>query len=210
MANVPHSGLTGADLHESKGVAAAAANTIFVADGAGSGTFQTLPAAAISGLANPFGASLLHVQEGQAAGVGTSNVATAGVFLNQVLNTVKTNEITGASLATNLISLPAGTYYVDARASYFQSTASGSVCKVLAVFFNNTLGLTVATSNGVYLTNAGASFIGIQGEVSLTGRFTLAATSSMSLQLYKSFANVAQPTGLVPEVYSDVKIWKVA
>lgn len=37
MANVEHSGLTGSDLHEPKGVAAASNNSVYVADGAGSG-----------------------------------------------------------------------------------------------------------------------------------------------------------------------------
>lgn len=42
MANVAHSGLTGADLHEPKGVAAATANQVYVADGAASGAWTTL------------------------------------------------------------------------------------------------------------------------------------------------------------------------
>lgn len=37
-----HKDLTGADLHEPKGVAAAAANNVYVADGAGSGTWKKL------------------------------------------------------------------------------------------------------------------------------------------------------------------------
>lgn len=42
-----HSTLTGTDLHESKGAAAAAANTVAVADGLGSATWKGLPVAAI-------------------------------------------------------------------------------------------------------------------------------------------------------------------
>lgn len=210
MANVPHSGLTGADLHESKGVAAATANTIFVADGAGSGSFQTLPAAAISGLANPFGASLFHIQETQAAGVSTTNSTTINSFVNHVFNTVKTNEIAGASLVANAILLPAGTYWVDAAMSYFQATFSGSVCKTMAVLFNNTTGTTLATSRGIYMSYAGANALSYQGEVTLQGRFTLAAPSTLNVQMYKNIANRAQAMGLVTEVYSDCKIWKVA
>lgn len=37
---VAHASLTGADLHEPKGAASASANTVYVADGAGSGTWQ--------------------------------------------------------------------------------------------------------------------------------------------------------------------------
>lgn len=39
---VQHSALTGAELHEPKGVAAASANTVYVANGSGSGAWTTL------------------------------------------------------------------------------------------------------------------------------------------------------------------------
>ena len=47
MPNVAHSNLTSANLHEPKGVAAASANTIYVANGAGSGTWQALSIAVL-------------------------------------------------------------------------------------------------------------------------------------------------------------------
>lgn len=43
-----HSTLTGADLHEPKGAAAAAANTVYVANGAGSGTWQKVASGQIN------------------------------------------------------------------------------------------------------------------------------------------------------------------
>lgn len=43
-----HSTLTGADLHEPKGVAAASANAVYVANGAGSGTWQTLTTSSLN------------------------------------------------------------------------------------------------------------------------------------------------------------------
>jgi len=59
---------------------------------------------------------LLHVQDekgtlvhGGSASAGTDNI--------RVLNTVVTNEISGASLSSNQITLPAGTYFVEALAS---------------------------------------------------------------------------------------------
>jgi hypothetical protein len=44
LANVAHKNLTGADLHEPKGADAAAANKVYVSNGAGSGTWQKLTA----------------------------------------------------------------------------------------------------------------------------------------------------------------------
>lgn len=42
MANVPHNQLTGADLHEPKGVATATVGQVYIADGAGSGDWTDL------------------------------------------------------------------------------------------------------------------------------------------------------------------------
>lgn len=43
-----HADLTGAELHEPKGAASAAVNTVYVADGAGSGTWKTLEAGSMN------------------------------------------------------------------------------------------------------------------------------------------------------------------
>ena len=48
MANSGHETLTGSDLHEPKGVAASAINKVYVANGAGSGTYQQVAAAQIN------------------------------------------------------------------------------------------------------------------------------------------------------------------
>ena len=54
MANVSHNSLTGADLHEPKGVAAVAANRVYVSTGSGSGTWAQVPKEALAPTANPF------------------------------------------------------------------------------------------------------------------------------------------------------------
>lgn len=48
MANVQHSALTGADLHEPKGAASASAGQVYVANGAGSGVWSRLARGAIT------------------------------------------------------------------------------------------------------------------------------------------------------------------
>lgn len=45
---VQHSSLTGADLHEPKGVATATVGTVYVANGASSGTWTSVPATSVS------------------------------------------------------------------------------------------------------------------------------------------------------------------
>lgn len=47
MADVEHSQLPDELLHEPKGASTAAAGTVYVADGAGSGSFEKLPTASI-------------------------------------------------------------------------------------------------------------------------------------------------------------------
>lgn len=48
MANVEHSTLTGSDLHEPKGITGAAANEVYVADGAGSGSWSAIDSTVIA------------------------------------------------------------------------------------------------------------------------------------------------------------------
>ena len=61
---VDHASLTGAALHEPKGIDAAAANTVYIADGAGSGSWSTLthsnlPSGSLVGFSNTQSSSLI-------------------------------------------------------------------------------------------------------------------------------------------------------
>jgi hypothetical protein len=47
MPDIQHANITGAELHEPKGVAGASANTVYVANGSGSGTWQQVTASQI-------------------------------------------------------------------------------------------------------------------------------------------------------------------
>ena len=48
MANVQHASLTGSDIHEPKGANSASANTVYVANGSGSGTWQAVASGQIN------------------------------------------------------------------------------------------------------------------------------------------------------------------
>lgn len=50
MANLEHVSIPNANIHESKGVSSASANQVYVANGAGSGTWQQIALAQINGL----------------------------------------------------------------------------------------------------------------------------------------------------------------
>jgi hypothetical protein len=205
MVDSPHSTLTGADLHEPKGIASADAGDVYVADGAGSGTMT--PSASLSGA---FGNRLLHVQEVQTAGT-TAASRTATAWTAHTLNSTATNEITGASLAANTITLPAGTYYIDAWSThYFSGNASSNYVRMRV--YNVSASSTILRGGTFITSNSGASSIVTASPSFVRGRFTIASPSNITVQYYSTQGGA--PVGLAAaaetEVYTDVMVWKVA
>lgn len=148
---------------------------------------------------------VLHVQDEKAAGTN-GGTFTSGAWQTRVLNTTKTNTITGASLASNQISLPAGSYWIEAQAPAYQVQAH------IAKLYNVTgtadvlIGTTQQSSNTSAVTNAST----------VTGAFTLTGTTTLELQHRGNLSQtntgfgVASPGFGVVEVYSRVVIWKTA
>lgn len=205
MTTVEHSTLTGSSLHEPKGVAAAAANKVYVSNGSGSGTWEQLPAAALASSANSFGAQLLHVREEQSSGTtsanGSSVAGTTEVVLT--LNTIKTNEISGASLSSNQITLPAGTYYAEGM--WAMGGSGGSPvgrCALNNVTDSTQLLRGPQFQDGSYVVPC-----------PIKGRFTLSGTKTITFSWYGTGG--VNTTGHVSksgenEVYAELLIWKVA
>lgn len=182
---VEHSQLTGASLHEPKGITGAATNTIYVANGTGSGSWAKLNANNLSGTGNSFGSQLLHVR-----GSDTGLASWATGYNNFILNSTVTNEIAGATVVSNVISLPAGTYFMMSRVDL--DSASPDV-PTAARLYNSTTSTSLIPLPKFY----GTSF-------DLNGRFTLAGSSSLVLQGTITL-------GPSSETYiSEVLIWKVS
>jgi hypothetical protein len=203
LADVEHSALTGSDLHEPKGVAAASANRVYVADGAGSGSWTTVSNDVLATEAKAFQGGLLHIQDTKAAGTAGGTL-TSGVNNVRDLNTVVTNEITGASLASNQITLPAGTYWVEA------SAPAHSVNGHRAFFNNVTDTVLLITGTVEYATNA----VGATTRSFMSGRVTLAGVKLITIfhnvETTNASNGAGEPLGGTTEVYTDVKIWKIA
>lgn len=131
MANVQHSALTGADLHECKGADTAPVGTVPVATGAGTAVFQTLSYTQLSNTpiakpqlnsVTPAGQVMIKVYTATASAgawsvtpVGFSTIwavhATAVDATNPTVATVatiSTSSITGKNVLTNSVT-PAGT-----------------------------------------------------------------------------------------------------
>jgi hypothetical protein len=60
-----------------------------------------------------FESQLLHVRDEKTLADGGTSTSS---YTKRDLNTVVTNEIAGASLSSNQITLPSGTYYINASA----------------------------------------------------------------------------------------------
>jgi hypothetical protein len=230
MANVEHSVLTGSDLHESKGVAAAANNRVFVTNGAGSGSFQQVPAAAIAAAGVlVFQAQLYHIRDERSSGTD-SDTLTVSTWNTRALNTEVTDELT-VTTSGNQMSLAAGTYYIEVNAStYFQGTY---VHNTTTNQIFSKLRLRNVTDSTTLINGQSWTFMhaddgggndcacSITAPASLSGRFTLAGTKSIEVQNWVVnnmgagvLAKVTKSGKAISsgenEVYTDVRLWKIA
>ena len=148
-----------------------------------------------------FGTQLLHVRDEKSSGTAGGG-STSGSFLTRDLNTVMTNEITGASLSSNQITLPSGTYYINARAPAYNVDEHKLKLRNITDSSDTIIGSSEQNADLDY------------DSAFLTGRFTIASQKTFELQHRFGFG-AANGFGLacsfsVVEVYADVQIWKVA
>ena len=149
-----------------------------------------------------FESALLHVRDEKSAGVdGGSSVS--GSFNTRDLNTVLTNEISGASLASNQITLPSGTYFIIATVPTYTS-------QYAKVKLRN-----ITDSTDALLGTSSYSGTNVSTFDSIYGRFTIGATKTFAIQQRVSLSLGTYGLGLaenfgVTEVYTDSMIWKVA
>lgn len=158
-----------------------------------------------SALAERFGNQLLHVREEQVSGTD-GGTHTSGSYVTRVLNTVLTNEITGASLASNQILLPTGEYFILARAPHYNT--AGGTHKAKLVNATDTADLLVGASVELGAATDTTSYAWV------TGRFSLAASKACEIThrttVTKNTTGLGGAAGFGEvEVYTDVLIWKV-
>ena len=141
--------------------------------------------------------------ETQSSGTN-GGTSTSGSFLKRTLNTTVKNDISGCSIASSVITLPAGTFYVLARAPSNQAVA------VQARLRNTTDSTTLALSGSGY--QPGATTIVIDSTIQ--GFFVLTAQKNVELQQQVGSGNATfgygVSTSFGDEVYSSITIMKVA
>jgi len=148
---------------------------------------------------------LLHIKDEKSNNT-YGGTFTSGAWQKRDLNTVKTNEITGASLSSSVITLPSGTYYIEASAPAIEVGAH----KAKLYNTSDSSDVIIGTSQHNRSDNNYASSRSI-----VSGRFTISAQKNFELQHRCITTRGADGLGFasnfsVVEVYSDVKIWKVA
>lgn len=190
--------LTATDLNSSLAAKAPSASPTFT----GTATFT---GATVVGLTNGF-YPLVHIREQQAQNTA-SGTFTSGAWRTRLLNTAKTTNIVGASLASNQVTLPIGTYFVMASANV------GVNVGVHQTRVQNITGAaTLLTGTVLRAPTAGSGASG-SGPSLCNGFFTLASISAIELQHQCSVTEATVGFGyqgnFTTEVYSEIMIWKV-
>ena len=163
-----------------------------------------ITAAKLDDLANPFGKELLHVRDEKASGTD-GGTFTSGSFQTRTLNTSVTNEISGASLSSNQITLPSGTYFLYATAPAY------GVDTHKLKFRNITDSSDTLIGNNQRIADA----LDAATTAHISGRFTIAAQKTFELQHRCNTTDSGDGFGVganysIVEVYADVQIWKIA
>ena len=132
-----------------------------------------------------------------------SGSTTGGAWQTRDLNTVRVNRI-HATLANNRITLLAGRYYVQATMPVY------AVNSARAALYNYTTATYLLYSSQL---RADANYNG-HPLLSLAGEVTLSDTTALELRMWgqSSYADgMGLPCGIngVPEVYSEVHVWKM-
>jgi hypothetical protein len=133
--------------------------------------------------------------------------ATNGLFRNRALNTVLTNTIPGASLASDQVTLPPGTYDVEWECPFYRVDRA-------VTRFTTRSGDSVTLVGNTSYSNSGNDFA--DSKSSGFGRFTLTSTSVFEVQ-YRSRNSTAgwglglshSVDGPTPSIYTTVRIWKI-
>jgi len=152
---------------------------------------------------------LLHVQDQKSSGTFGQGLASA-TWNQRDVNTVLTNEISGASIGSNQITLPAGTYDIECWVTIF--IVNSASLRLRDTTAGSNLPPRGLTGSDTEDPDPGAEE---QGYCSMTGRFTLTQESVLEIQNHVEITNNTNgggsPAGITDweEVYLDARIWKL-
>jgi hypothetical protein len=142
----------------------------------------------------------------QTNGTASGESITATTWTQMGLNTSVVNTISGASLGSNQVTLPAGTYQYAATGTAYQTTGSASFMNIRLrnATASTTIGVSEAQTVSRAVTNANA-------QVTLTGVFVLSGSTVLEIDRYvgvTATGGVASSNG-EPEVYGRLTLEKI-
>lgn len=158
-----------------------------------------------------FSHPLFHGQDHKAYNVdgGTS---VADTWTIHTINTEISNNITSAVLSGSRVSLPAGTYYVDAI-SVFTDYGAGQNAMVLGIFKDGVLALqgTTAINNNQHINVPGF----VSGVVALSSSGIIDLRYYIGLSITNTGLGESNSSGsitdaAIPSIYADLKIWQLS
>lgn len=145
---------------------------------------------------------LLHVRDEKAQNT-TGGASVTGSYVTRDLTTVVTNEITGASLATNQITLPAGTFEVVISAPAYRTNEHQA-------FLYDTTGAAELLRGSTEYANSGSN---VQSRSIIFGRFTLLVSSVLEVRQTFGAVNsdgMGRAADFGTEIYTDAQIRQVS
>ena len=153
-----------------------------------------------------FESQLFHVIDEKSS--GTSGGTANQLYNTRALNTIKTNEITGASLSSNQITLPSGTYFLTASAPSRRSNSHRIRLRNITDSSDTLLGSSTRSGDGDATTTASI----------MSGRFTISAQKVFEIQHWFGANGSGTDVNIQGsnvgsgenEIYTNVQIWKVA
>lgn len=157
-------------------------------------------------LAKMGGDAFMHVQDQKPQGT-YGGTFTAGAWRTRDLNTVLTNTITGASLDSNQITLPAGKYYIEASAPGMEVTRHQAKIQVISPVQSEVL---IGTSEVSYRSGTGSV---TQSRSFISGIIQISENTTLELQHECTTTATNYGFGVEGEsttgVFSDVRIWRI-
>jgi len=122
----------------------------------------------------------------------------------RVLNTIKTNTISGASLSSNRVTLPAGTYIIDAKCMVFRTV------RARALLYNYTTSSYIMSGLSIYPATSSASSV----ELPVKTIVTFSTTTQVELRNYNSNSNSGDGYGVSvgdgrSNIYAEMLITKI-
>lgn len=167
----------------------------------GTSTVLATHPAGVKSATETYGRQILHVQHQELVNVA-GGTFTSGAWQTRELNTTVSNAITGASLAANQVTLPAGTYYVNGYASAYN------------VDGHKTQLYNVTGAANLLLGTTASAFTGVQNLSHVTGIITLAGVTVIELRHRCTNTTATNGFGVAAnlvdaEVYADLVFTKL-